>query len=195
MQIIIDGQQEQSFGVSPSLQSVFDLIKNQSRFVRQVHMDGIEVKESDLRSRKIKVKEDSVIEIVTGSLDELIEDTMQSVLDYTPNLYQALEGIVKQFQVGNIAAGASLFVKTVEGISWNCSILSDLANLQPGPSVIHELNESFSEAIPKLLEAWESEDYVLMADIIQYETLPLFARWYQISTIFSQQMSLEHLKH
>jgi hypothetical protein len=172
--------------------SVIENIQESGRFIRTVTLNGNEITVGDLLKRDLNSSDE--VSVVTGSLDELIEDTMASAKEYTPRLIGAFAECTKLLRTGNIGEAGSLFSDAVQGVQWTFDVWRNLASFHPGPSPVHELYEQSKNVIPQLFQAWDSRDYVLLADVVEYEWIPLLQYWLQVTEVFSSQMKAERLK-
>lgn len=187
---MLDGQQVA--GVQ-SLSQLIEDVYRCNRYVRKLIVNGVERSVDD--AVVLSLDETWVVELETCTLDELIEDTVASTAGMIPPLYQRLRAAVDAFRVGNIAEGCTRFAESVPSLQWNHAVLNQLAQLQPdGRSFVHEVSAEGERIVAELMEAWENEDYVTIADAIEYELLPWLAKWKAGVDLFQSQMKLEHMK-
>lgn len=196
MPIYVDGR-----SIRKSKATLFDAVltqiqslQSQNRYVESLSIDGQSVQVNHLDDFRTKFRGDEIVSIDSCTLDELIESVMASAGEYIPSLYRTLEGATVGLRTGDIAKGADLFSQTTAGIDWMLTAISRLTTLHPGPSLVHELGTTGQTIIAPLADAWNSRDYVLVADIIQYELQPWLTRCFELTQVFSQQMQLEKLK-
>ncbi|GGJ11360.1 hypothetical protein GCM10010885_20800 [Alicyclobacillus cellulosilyticus] len=190
MIIWVDGQKVE--GVQ-TVSQVIDEIYGENRFVRKVVVNGVEQTVADATS--VATDDIQVVEITTCTLDELIEDTVATAAEVIPRLYQLLRSAAEALRIGDVAEGSSRFADAVPLLQWNQTALMQLAGLRPGEqSFVHELSSEGERIIQALTQAWENEDYVTVADVVEYELLPWLAKWMAGVDAFQSQMRLEHLK-
>lgn len=110
-------------------------------------------------------------------MDTLIEDTLNSIKGYMPKLIFGCNNAIENLQVGNEAVALQTLPAIVEGLEW---ILEAISGLQ----AIGQLNEIEIVALTKhfqdLVSALELNDYVLLADVLEYEISPVLNNWLQV---------------
>ncbi|MBX5436698.1 MAG: hypothetical protein IRZ33_05710 [Alicyclobacillaceae bacterium] len=190
MQVWVDGCRVESAG---SVEQVLDDVYRRNRFVRRVVLNGVERSIEEVAG--LSPDDTWELQVDTCTLDELIEDTMASVVEMIPPLYKRLQEAADAFRVGNIAEGAVHFAESVPLLQWNHTVLNQLTRLQPGAgSFVHEVSAEGERVVSSLMEAWNLEDYILIADILEYELLPWLVKWKAGSDLFQSLMKLEHTK-
>jgi hypothetical protein len=109
-------------------------------------------------------------------MESLVEDTLKCSKDYIIKLIEAHEQLAVFFQGNEEGKGLETFKLYVEGIDWLQQALRGVQNINNGilPSVnVEDIN-------PKLVELEEAllqRDYILLADLLEYEITPIFEGW------------------
>ncbi len=195
MAVIIDGK---SMNVvvqdAAGLKEILDSLVAEGRYVTSVVVNG-EVKSlDDVLDAIPNFKEQDTIELITCTLNDLIESTMNSSGEILPLLYQALSTAAEYFRVGNLGLGSKKFSEVIPVLRWHVDMLNGFIHLHTEPSDIHDFYQRISTFIPDLLLSWENEDFVLLSDIIQYELIPWVEQWFGYVQLFQKQMVLEKMK-
>jgi hypothetical protein len=115
-----------------------------------------------------------------ATIEPIFYDSLESVVEYIPKMLGAIEEMVEAFRRSDEGKGTRIFLQAIDGLQWiheivsgqhaylknhfNISISDDLA--------VHHLQESLQQ----LLEAMEQQDYILMADVLEYELSPYLQR-------------------
>lgn len=196
MRLIVDGEVhhgQAEIGPNELRQEIASLQKV-LRYVQSVTCNGQEINLNDLLTGGVSPAAEDQVEIATCTLDELFENTLESVYQYLPRLYSAWQEIVGFWRTGEQKKGAERFADTIQGLQWNLSVLINISSLGPTDSEIATINQKGQVIVPKLLSAWESEDFVQLADILEYEAMPWLDQWFGFAELFRRQMKLEHVK-
>ena len=196
MRLIIDGQEQdglRKYGSGELEQEIASLHKA-GRYVQSVTCNGQEANLDDLLQGRLNLAAEAQVEVVTCTLDELIENTMDSAHDYLPRLYSVWQEIIHFWRTGEWEEGAERFATTIAGLQWNLAVLTDIKALGPDDSEIALINRQGQAIVAQLLSAWEKEDFIQLADILEYEALPWLDQWFGFADLFRQQMKLEHIK-
>lgn len=180
MKLYIDGKEVQWSGqdIDSFWQAVNRELQPKQRVVVEVKCDGLEVNNEALEDcLKNGVGQ---IEIFSNTPAELIFDGLAYAIEYLPKLSQGLGKVVQFIQEGEEGEAVRLFLQALEGIEWLNSLLTAIETFgirkeipdtvkQKIPGAIHD----FKSKMQTLLAAWENFDYLLVADILEYEVIPL----------------------
>lgn len=177
-----------------SVQQQCEEVMKSGRYIQTIRINGEEKGLEEVLQGSIEKIDDVNIEIETCSLDELVENTMYSVVDYSPKLHAAWMKAVDSWRVGEWGIGTNQFLAGLDGLKWNLSVAVDLSALGPDDSEICEIARQGQKFLSPILEALEREDYIQLADILEFQGIPWLNRWYSLALLFKQQMRLENLK-
>lgn len=107
-------------------------------------------------------------------LGQLIYDALNSCTDYIPKLKNAVVIIAEHIQKENKEGALELLPKATEGISWLVGAIAALKKHGLLESInIEEINEHLKE----LESALKNRDFVLTADLLEYEIAPMLDSW------------------
>lgn len=171
-----------------------DLSAN-SLYIQQVVVNGEEQIVEAVRQGQVWFDESADVMIDSCNLDEMIEGAIESSQQLLPQLTQNILGAGRAFRVGDLAIGSKVFASTLQAVEWHVELLNSIANLQPGPSYMHDMRDGLIANTKALFEAWENEDFVSLADVIEYEMHPWLVKWLSVIQMFRRQMTLEHAKN
>ncbi|MFC9541771.1 hypothetical protein ACFTQ7_18100 [Lysinibacillus sp. NPDC056959] len=106
-------------------------------------------------------------------MDELILSTMESYNQYIDVVFTETEKIVKSLRDGNIQVAIKNILDFSEGVDWMAQVNEKLAILGYENSLYIKKIHEFLEEINSGLEI---QDFLLVADIFEYEIKPFFER-------------------
>lgn len=107
-------------------------------------------------------------------MKSLIEETLESLNEYLPKLIEGCKEVSRDLQTGNEAAALDKLPLVLEGLEWVTEAIGGIKN--NGRSI----NVDEKALIPFLLDmegALEIGDYVLVADLFEYEIAPILEQW------------------
>lgn len=120
--------------------------------------------------------------VVAQTRDELFREVMISTAEYLERVIPELDDLSAQFYAGSAEGAWKAFEDLVEGMQWilhshfmldqNCR--SSAAFSLPAWKRYDEAVHQLESMIGQLMSAVESEDLVLLADLLRYELSPLF---------------------
>jgi hypothetical protein len=112
-------------------------------------------------------------------VEEIVVETLESLKGYLPKMILGCQNTAENLQRGNEAAALQLVPDIVEGLEWLLQAISGVkANGQLQELEFSTLTQHFQE----LVSALEVGDYVLLADLLDYEIGPVLEDWLAIIT-------------
>ena len=122
------------------------------------------------------------LEVETGDLSQLARDTLASLQDFINGLLRELGRTVEKFRLGDIGSAGESFARALDGIqlvSHTSSLIERRIGLDARPRtfngqpVADQLGR-IEPILEDMLQAQKSGDWVLLADLIEYELSPYF---------------------
>lgn len=152
------------------------LIDNELFFSHMV-IDGIEIYhdyEFYIEDRLTEIK-NILIEVKSSS--EFANDIILSLHDYSKKAPSELEELSNSFYQSSTSDSWQNLNELLEAVQWIYNVIMSIDKEKERPSNWDNyisIAVSFERLFPNLLEALESQDNILIADIIVYEFIPLF---------------------
>ncbi len=100
-------------------------------------------------------------------------EALQTANEYIENLIKGIEDCIKYLRADRVDEGANLIPLIVEGIQWIYDVVRLTKDVQKDEIDEKEIENKFEE----LVEAIENQDFVLIADLFEYEILPVLNSW------------------
>lgn len=116
------------------------------------------------------------IELVTRTINEFISDLTVSLNEYSIRAIPSIKQLTEQFYQSPTEESWGMLQDLLEGLNWVYSTIKSMCNME-----LDEYKENLliianhlEVELPNLLDAMESNDFILIGDIISYEILPQF---------------------
>ena len=167
--------------------------------IREVHVDG-----SPLAPEAIRYDDGSFdrtggwekIEIFTGTLAEIAVDSIAGAQDYLIKIENAAPALAVKFQDFPETKDFGNLGSLCEGFYFLSILLDKLASgyqLKLSEIIVREVPvgehlQKFAEIVKQLNDAQEKQEYLLIADTIEYEILPIVPVWREIFEAVSQKI-------
>jgi hypothetical protein len=103
-------------------------------------------------------------------MEDIIKETIESIKEYTPKLIDATTQITEYLQTENDFDALQLIIQVSEGIDWLMQAVNHIQNLK-GVQIVD--TEELASKLKEVNEALEARDFVLTADLFEYEINPL----------------------
>ncbi|EHL16210.1 hypothetical protein HMPREF9630_01928 [Peptoanaerobacter stomatis] len=102
--------------------------------------------------------------------DEQVE-ILTSIKDYTANVIDMMPYVVNAYRMADIAKISEYSLPLIEGFEW----LNEAITLT---NQFHDISMSeIKEVFEELMDSMQYKDYVLTADLFEFEILPKFKEW------------------
>ncbi|GAB6158048.1 hypothetical protein JCM39194_12480 [Desulfotomaculum varum] len=107
-------------------------------------------------------------------MKELIKETLQSCREYIPNLISAVGDAAFLLQSGDEAKGVQLLIKIIDGLQW---VIEAVQGVQQNGFSLNIDTSDIAVHFQQLESAFAIRDYVLVADLFEYEIIPVLQSW------------------
>ena len=181
------------------LKQIEDRFLEPTAIIREVHVNGSpvapELLHNDNRNSG-QTSEWEKIEIFTGTLAEIAAESIAGARDYLIKVENAAPALAVKFQDFPEPEDFGSLGSLCEGFYFLSMLLEKLANgyqlkfneiIVRGTSVADHL-QKFAGIVKQLNEAQEKQEYLLIADTIEYEILPIVPVWNDIFEAVSQKV-------
>ncbi len=132
--------------------------------------------------RQLSAAEISRLEVETGELSRLTTETLVSLDDFICSLIDELNHTAEQFRLGDEIEGNETYSRVIDGIqlvAHTTAMIQHSLGIDTGkPTLdgrsIAELLGNLEPIIQDMLSAQQDRDWILLADLIEYELIPHF---------------------
>lgn len=180
----IDNMHDILYGDIKSLVSSGNVIKN--IYINGTKYDDIMLSVS--KSKAFKLSDDDEIKITTMSQTELLNDSIDAVLMFLKEFRNGIVKATDEIRWGNSAGGFKNFSEYLKGLTTFVQIMGRISEflkidynnyIYNNKSVQFYFNE-LEKILSAVLSAQVEQDYVLLADIVEFELKPNIEIWNKI---------------
>jgi hypothetical protein len=166
--------------------------------IRHVEIDGHPLLEGGSESNTAPVNScicgSDTIEVFTGTLPQIAGDSIKEALDYLQRVETAIPSIASSFQILPGPEAFEQLKQLLEGFYWlNLLVrkLSSALRLELRQTTIQGSNageyfDKFTMILNQLVDSQERQDNLLIADLLEYEILPLMPAWKELFGIMGR---------
>jgi hypothetical protein len=160
-----------------NLPEILSKIQNnlEGRILKAILINEVEVNEKYLKESLIDKDEINKIEFFTKKTSSLINETLDEANEYLPKLKKGTKQTASLFRNSDDKAIKN-YQLILNGLEWYIEASSQITSLmnnedyyQQGQNMINEINKILSD----LMVAYNKEDFVLVADILEYEIVDI----------------------
>ena len=163
--------------------------------IRQICIDGspFSIPTADGEADfSLEVSQREKIEIFTGTITEIARESIQDALQYLNRVETATPSLISSFQDSPSPETFEGIKQLYQGLYWLIVLLSKLkANFQIDlegtviqGALVSEHHKKFISVLKQLIASQEKRDFVLTADLLEYEIIPLVPVWKEMFCIF-----------
>ena len=183
MKISINGAEaEESSFQGETLKEVLDVILKSRRdsYVRRIWLEGQEVSSSAMDTLMTSITSIELLELELAHLGDLLANNLANAKEYLEKLIPGFQKAADLFRMGNEQEAHKFYLQILDGIDWFSqvvlSIVKSRGNQVEGQS-LGDRQEKLTGLMAQMLEANQNQDWVLMADLLEYEMIPYYEDW------------------
>ena len=206
MKIKIDEKDVDLSAMKSKPRSLYDFISNgivnfipKGRVIKDIYLNGTKFDElliNDEKAKAIRLDEGGELSIVTMGSNDLVLESISAINNYFNDLSKNLSKVSDLLRVGNDKDGFNDFAADLKGITAFVQIMDKLAPFLNIDYSIYTYKEKTIKAyfddleavLSKILETQKDRDYIMLADVIEFEMEPLLKVWQEVLESFKSQI-------
>lgn len=184
MRLYVNGEERTMTGSgSDTLQGILTRIQEEAlaagETILDVQVDGRALQRVTTPLGNLRVEDIGALEVAVASVRRLAGDGLSDAVAYLPRLSQGLVEAAVALQRGAVAEGADLLIQALEGLGWVHQLfanLSRLAEQDKAPWItagdadkLGRWADGLEQRLDRCRQALEEQDYVLVADRLEYD--------------------------
>ena len=188
MKVLVNGKEETISFMGETLGDLLSHIEKvgvaQGNVVRSIKIDGQESSPDSSEAQRTQISEIATLEVEVSTLADMINKNIENADAYLIRLIPGIEKSVELFRMGNEQEANKFFVKIVDGIDWFSQVLDIILTAKEiSPDTVFEgksiqdRRTSLVDLTQQMVDANKNQDWVLLADLLEYEILPYYQEW------------------
>ena len=190
MKIFINGSETQDPSFQgETLEEVMNaILKNrQNSYIRRVWLDGKEVSSNAQDTAKTSAASVGLLELELAQLQDLLANNLTNAKEYLERLIPGFQKAADLFRMGNEQEANQYYLQVLDGIDWFSQVVLTIVNAQEKKfeeKSLEERQKELTGLMAQMLEANENQDWVLLADLLEYEMTPFYKDWQEVLSRF-----------
>ena len=188
MKLLVNGKEETVSHMGETLGDLLLHIEKegvpQGNVVRAIKIDGQESSPDSPEAQKTPLSEIATLEVEISTLSDIINKNIENADAYLIRLIPGIEKSVELFRMGNEQEANKFFINIIDGIDWLSQVLDMILTAKAispdtvfdGKS-IQDRQASLVDLTQQMVDANKNQDWVLLADLLEYEILPYYQEW------------------
>jgi hypothetical protein len=188
MKVSINGvEQEESDFKGDTLGAVLDSMvkKTPGSYIRRMWLNGKESPSDDREALQKNPSDIDSLEVELANLKDLVATNIANALDYLKKLIPGFEQAADLFRTGNEQEANKYYLQILDGIDWFSQVVSVIMQPDENETGLPDADDEnlqvrqkkLTDLMSQMLEANENQDWVLLADILEYEMVPFYKDW------------------
>ena len=191
MKVSINGvAQEESDFEGETVSAILDSMVQQTpgSYIRRIWLDDQEFPSDDREALQKKPSDIDSLEVELANLKDLVATNLANALDYLKKLIPGFEQAADLFRAGNEQEANKYYLQILDGIEWFSQVVSVIMSPDEGETELPDTDDEslevrqkkLTDLMSQMLEANQNQDWVLLADILEYEMVPFYKDWEKI---------------
>ena len=191
MKVSINGvAQEESDFEGETVSAILDAMVQQTpgSYIRRIWLDDQEFPSNDREALQKKPSDIDSLEVELANLKDLVATNLANALDYLKKLIPGFEQAADLFRAGNEQEANKYYLQILDGIDWFSQVVSVIMSPDKGETEMPDTDDEslevrqkkLTDLMSQMLEANQNQDWVLLADILEYEMVPFYKDWEKI---------------
>ena len=191
MKVSINGvEQKESEFKGDTIGAILESMVQQTpgSYIRRMWLDEKECPPDENETLQKKTSDIQSLEVELANLRDLAANNLANALDYLERLIPGFEKAADLFRIGNEQEANRYYLQILEGIDWFSQVVNIIMQPETGLLVVpgsdneslEVRQEKLTDLMSQMLEANKNQDWVLLADLLEYEMVPFYKDWEKI---------------
>ena len=188
MKLLVNGKEETVSNMGETLGDLLLHIEKegvpQGNVVRSIKIDGEKSSPDSPEAQKTPLSEIATLEVEISTLSDIINKNIENADAYLIRLIPGIEKSVELFRMDNEQEANKFFINIIDGIDWLSQVLDMILTAKAiSPDTVFD-GKSIQDRRARLVDLTEqmvgankNQDWVLLADLLEYEILPYYQEW------------------
>jgi len=182
--------QEESDFEGETVSAILDAMVQQTpgSYIRRIWLDDQEFPSNDREALQKKPSDIDSLDVELANLKDLVATNLANALNYLKKLIPGFEQAADLFRAGSEQEANKYYLQILDGIDWFSQVVSVIMSPDEGETELPDTDDEslevrqkkLTDLMSQMLEANENQDWVLLADILEYEMVPFYKDWEKI---------------
>tara|TARA_Y100000590_G_scaffold13705_1_gene16542 strand:- start:1923 stop:2510 length:588 start_codon:yes stop_codon:yes gene_type:complete len=187
MKLIINGVEQEDHDLKgETLGAMLDMLIKDTpgSYIRRIWLDEKEFPTDDPETLQKKPADINSFEIELANLKDLVATNLSNALGYLEKLIPGFQQASDLFRMGNEQEANKFYIQILDGMDWFSEVVNIVMGSQgkgsESEAILSKRQANLTDLMSQMLEANKNQDWVLLADILEYEMVPFYEEWQTI---------------
>ena len=189
MKILVNGVEKSFSCEGDTLGELLDYIlenePSQGNCFSNIRLNRKEVLVDSSEIRQTPLSQIETLETEILSLNQILEKNITNAQDYLKKLIPGVQKASDLFRSGSEQEANKFFINIIDGMDWFSQVVDSIAKaVDFGSDTIifdektfHDRQGDLVKLTRQMVDANQNQDWVLLADLLEYEILPYYTDW------------------
>ena len=189
MKLIINGVEQEDHDLKgETVGAMLDMLIKDTpgSYIRRIWLDQQEFPADDRETLQKKPTDINSLDVELANLKDLVATNLSNALDYLEKLIPGFDQAADLFRMGNEQEANKFYIQILDGMDWFSEVISIFMGSESKGSAPEDTlrlrQAKLTDLMSQMLEANKNQDWVLLADILEYEMIPFYKEWQTILT-------------
>ena len=198
MRLLINGKEETLAFIGETLGDFIVHVEQggvaQGNVVRSVKLNGQESSPDSPVTRQTPLSDIETLEMEVSTLSGIIDKNIENADAYLMRLIPGIEKSVELFRTGNEQEANQFFINIIDGMDWFSQVLDMIfaakeisSDTAINGKSVQDRRARLIDFTQQMVDANKNKDWVLLADLLEYEILPYYKEWSNFLPQFRSQ--------
>ena len=198
MKLLINGKEETLSFVGETLGDFLVYLEQggvaQGNVVRSVKLNGQESSPDSPVTQQTPLSDIKTLEMEVSTLSGIIDKNIENADAYLMRLIPGIEKSVELFRTGNEQEANQFFINIIDGMDWFSQVLDMIfaakeisSDTAINGKSVQDRRARLIDFTQQMVDANKNKDWVLLADLLEYEILPYYKEWSNFLPQFRSQ--------
>ena len=198
MKLLINGKEETLSFVGETLGDFLVYLEQggvaQGNVVRSVKLNGQESSPDSPVTQRTPLSDIETLEMEVSTLSGIIDKNIENADAYLMRLIPGIEKAVELFRTGNEQEANQFFINIIDGMDWFSQVLDMIfaakeisSDTAINGKSVQDRRARLIDFTQQMVDANKNKDWVLLADLLEYEILPYYKEWSNFLPQFRSQ--------
>ena len=150
-----------------------------------IRLNEKEVLADSPETRQTAISLIETLETEVFSLNEILEKNIANAQEYLKKLIPGIQKASELFRSGSEQEANKFFINIIDGMEWFSQVVDSIAKATESESTyiifvgkdFQDRQNELVELTRQMVDANQNQDWVLLADLLEYEILPYYTDW------------------
>ena len=149
----------------------------------KISINGAETQDPSFQGETLEEVMNAIVKSRQTSYLRRVWVDGQDAKEYLEKLISGFQKAADLFRMGNEQEANQYYLQVLDGIEWFSQVITLIFSTQENKfeeKSLEKRQKQLTDLMAQMLEANQNQDWVLMADLMEYEMIPFYKVWQEV---------------